>query len=257
MAVTLTLEYPIAIIELNRRDKLNAITQEMRVQFREILHQVRYDDEVRAVILTGAGKAFCAGADVSKMTTRDLRAVRTHFQMNVHPIIKGLHDIEKPVIAAVRGAAVGIGWSFALACDIVVASTTARFSQVFRKVGLAPDGGAVWFLLQRLGMARAKELVFSARFVGAEEALQLGLVNFVVEDDRLMEEARKLALDYASGPTFAFGMAKQLFHQASGRSLDDYLVLEALAQPQLDRSLDHEEGKASFAEKRAPNFRGR
>ena len=126
-----------------------------------------------------------------------------------HTFLRTLHAIEKPVIAAVRGPTVGIGWSIALACDLIVASETARFSQIFRRIGLAPDGGAIWFLTRRIGMARAKELVFTARFVEAQEALSLGLVNHVVPDGELMAKTQELAADLASGPTFAFGHGEE------------------------------------------------
>ena len=143
---------------------------------------------LRVVVVTGAGRGFCSGADVDRMAGQehDLRGGRQRLQQGGHTFIRALHAIEKPTIAAVRGPAVGIGWSIALACDLVVASETARFSQIFRRIGLAPDGGAIWFLTRRLGMAKAKELVFTARFVEAQEALGLGLVNHVVADDQLM-----------------------------------------------------------------------
>ena len=259
MTVDLSIAGAVAKIVLNRPEKLNALSLEMRQSLCEHLAQLRYDDAVRVVIVTGAGRAFCSGADVDRMAGQqhDLRAGRQRMQQGAHAFIRALHAIEKPVIAAVRGPAVGIGWSIALACDLVVASQTARFSQIFRRIGLAPDGGAIWFLTRRLGMARAKELVFSARFVEAEEALALGLVNHVVEDDQLMARTEELAADLAEAPTFALGLAKKLFHAAVGPSLDDYLDLESLVQPQLHLTEDNGEGVAAFREKRAPKFIGR
>ena len=143
-----------------------------------------------------------------------------------------------------------------MGCDLIVASETARFSQVFRKIGLAPDGGAIWFLSKRIGMARAKELVFTARFVDAAEALSLGLVNYVVPDDELMAKAEALAADLAAGPTFAFGMAKKMFAMANG-SYEEFLDVENFVQPQLGQTDDHREGVAAFKEKRPPVFKGR
>src|SRR6516165_3975430 len=170
MSVDLTVDGAVATIVLNRPEKLNALTVEMRDRLSEMLVRLRFDDAVSAIVVTGAGRAFCSGADVDRMAgpAQDLRTGRQRLRHGAHGFIRALHAIEKPVIAAVRGPAVGIGWSLVLACDLVVASKTARFSQIFRRIGLAPDGGAIWFLTRRLGMAKAKELVFSARFVEAE-----------------------------------------------------------------------------------------
>ena len=216
MSVDLTIDGAVAKVVLNRPEKLNALSVEMRERLCDYFARLRFDDQVRVVIVTGAGRGFCSGADVDRMAGQphDLRADRERMQRGGHTFIRALHAIEKPVIAAVRGPAVGIGWSIALACDLVVASKTARFSQIFRRVGLAPDGGAIWFLTRRIGMAKAKELVFSARFVEAEEALALGLVNQVVEDGELMAKTEELAADLAGAPTFALGLAKKLLRPA-------------------------------------------
>ncbi|MGH7054381.1 MAG: enoyl-CoA hydratase/isomerase family protein [Stellaceae bacterium] len=257
MSVALTIEGAVATITLNRPDKLNALNIEMRDLLGQYFHRVRTDDKVRAVLVTGAGRGFCAGADIGGMGgDHDLRAGRQRFQLGGQAFIRTLHAIEKPVVAAVRGPAVGIGWSIALACDLIVASRTARFSQIFRNIGLAPDGGAVWFLARRISMPRLKELVFSGRFVEAEEALSLGLVNEVVDDDRLDARAAALTAELAEGPTFALGLAKMLCHAAGAPSLDDYLAIESLVQPQLHQTADNAEGRAAFREKRRPRFTG-
>lgn len=257
MSVDLIVEGAVAKVVLNRPEKLNALSWEMRQQLREHLERLRFDDAIRAIIITGEGRGFCSGADVGRMQRGGLRAEREKLQQGSHTYLRVLHAIEKPVIAAVRGPAVGIGWSIALACDLVVASETARFAQVFRRLGLAPDGGAVWLLTRRIGLARAKELVFTARFVDVQEALSLGLVNYVVPDGELMTKAEALATDLASGPTFALGLAKKLFHMASGPSYEEFLDYEAFVQPQLDNTEDHREGVAAFREKRTPHFKGR
>jgi 2-(1,2-epoxy-1,2-dihydrophenyl)acetyl-CoA isomerase len=258
MTVELSIAGGVAKIVLNRPEKLNALTVEMREQLYEYFQRLRFDDAVRAIVVTGAGRAFCSGADVDRMGgDHDLRAGRERFQKGAHSYISALHAIEKPVIAAVRGPTVGIGWSIALACDLIVASKSARFSQIFRRIGLAPDGGAIWFLTRRIGMAKAKELVFTARFVEAEEALALGLVNEIVEDEELMARTDELAADLAAAPTFALGLAKKLFHAAVAPSLDQYLEIESFVQPQLHHTQDNAEGRAAFREKRRPNFIGR
>jgi 2-(1,2-epoxy-1,2-dihydrophenyl)acetyl-CoA isomerase len=257
MSVDLQVDGAVAAVTLNRPDKLNALDLEMRARLVEYFTQLRFDDSVRAIVVTGAGRGFCSGADVGRMGESDLPASRHHLQKGGHAFIRALHAIEKPTIAAVRGPAVGIGWSIALACDLIVASKTARFSQIFRRIGLAPDGGAIWFLARRLGMPKAKELVFTGRFVDADEALQLGLVNHVVEDDELMARTQELAAEMAEGPTFAMGLAKKLFHAALGPSLEDYLEIESMVQPQLHQTADNAEGVAAFREKRPPRFTGR
>jgi 2-(1,2-epoxy-1,2-dihydrophenyl)acetyl-CoA isomerase len=259
MSVDLKIDGAVATIVLNRPEKLNALTVEMRESLSEMLVRLRWDDAVRAIVITGAGRAFCSGADIDRMAgqPQDLRAGRQRMQQGGHTFIRALHAIEKPAVAAVRGPAVGIGWSIALACDLVVAARSARFSQIFKRIGLAPDGGAIWFLTRRLGMAKAKELVFSARFVEAEEALALGLVNQVVDDDELLTRTGALAADLAEAPTFALGLAKKLFHAAVGPSLDEYLDIESLVQPQLHHTTDNAEGVAAFREKRPPKFVGR
>ena len=256
MPVDLRIEGPVAKVVLNRPERLNALTWEMRQQLREYFTELRFNDAIRAIVVTGEGRAFCTGADVGGMERKDLRGEREKLAGGSHLYMRALHAIEKPVIAAVRGPTVGIGWSIAMGCDMVIASETARFSQIFRRIGLAPDGGAIWFLTRRIGMAKAKELVFTGRFVEAAEALSLGLVNQVVPDAELEAKADELAADLAAGPTFAFGLAKKMFNMAHG-SYEEFLELENFVQPQLGQTEDHREGVAAFKEKRKPAFKGR
>jgi 2-(1,2-epoxy-1,2-dihydrophenyl)acetyl-CoA isomerase len=173
-----------------------------------------------------------------------------------HRMIRNLAAIEKPVVAAVRGPCAGMGWSLAMACDIVIASETARFAQVFRHIGLVPDGGAVWFLARYLGTLKAKELVFSGRRIDAAEAHALGLVTRVVADGELDEAAWQAALDLARGPTRALGAGKKLFDFMHQPSLDALLAKEAELQSAALASSDHREGVRAFLEKRAPTFTG-
>ncbi len=258
MSVELIVDGAVAKVVLNRPERMNALTVEMRESLREHFSRIRFDDAIRAVIVTGSGAHFCSGADVGRMGGHaDGLAARQRLQYGSHQVIRAMHATEKPVIAAVRGIAVGVGWSLALACDIIIAAEDARFAQVFRKIGLAPDGGAAWFLARRIGVARAKELAFSARQVQAEEALRLGLVEHVVPVAELEARAEAMARDFADGPTFALGLTKKLYDAAIGPRLEDYLELEALVQPQLNQSADHAEGVVAFKEKRKPDFRGR
>ncbi|OWT59048.1 enoyl-CoA hydratase/isomerase family protein [Candidimonas nitroreducens] len=247
----------VAHILINRPERKNALAGDMRAQLAEAFLRAHVDDEVRAVLLTGAGDSFCAGADVSKMAPRDVKDSRMQLQQNAHVLIRNLYNIEKPVIAAVRGIAVGIGLSMMLACDLVVASETAKFSCIFARRGLAPDSGAVFFLSRAIGMARARELVFSTRFFSAQEAAALDLVTRVVPDDALEREALELAEAMAAQPTYALAMAKKMFQFSLSPSLDQFLEMEALIQPQIRQTADFQEGVASFKEKRPARFVGR
>ncbi len=247
----------VATVTLDRPEKMNALTKEMREELIEAFQGLRFNDDVRAVVLTGNGANFCAGADIDRMAEDDLRARRDRLQSLSQTYMRILHGIEKPVIAAVRGHAVGIGMSLVLGCDIVLASDTARFGQTFRRIGYAPDGGGIWFLARRLPMNIAKELVFTGRVFDAAEAHRLGLVNHVVPDGELAERAAAMAADLAEGPTFALGLSKKLFHVAAGPSLEDFLEVEAFVQPTLGATKDHKEGVAAFREKRKPVFKGR
>ncbi|BBG03841.1 MULTISPECIES: enoyl-CoA hydratase/isomerase family protein [Pseudonocardia] len=247
----------LARIRFDNPATLNALSPEERAELAGQFAALRHDDAVRAVLLAGAGTAFCSGADVGRMGENDLPAARTRMQRGVHPLVTNLSAIEKPVISAVRGVAAGIGWGMALASDFVIASENARFSFVFVKRGLVPDGGALYLLTRHIGTMRAKEIVYTGRTVPAAEALELGLVTRVVPDDELENATAELAASMAEGPTRALGFAKRLFANATGPGLEQYLELEALMQPQLNQSDDYREGVAAFREKRPPRFIGR
>jgi 2-(1,2-epoxy-1,2-dihydrophenyl)acetyl-CoA isomerase len=174
----------------------------------------------------------------------------------LHRIGRAIANLKKPVIAAVNGVCAGVGWSYALCADIVIASSTARFAQIFRKIALAPDGGAVWLLAQQVGMMRAKEIVYSGRMVEAAEALALGLALEVLPPEGLLERARTMARSFAEGPTLALGMAKRQFEMAPGATLDQFLEIEFAMQPLMSRTEDHHEGIQAFKDRRPARFKG-
>jgi len=256
MNVRLEKDGALAILTLDRPDRLNAMADPMWDALHGHLMTIAADDVIRAVILTGAGRAFCSGGDVTGMAKSDILSGRARSQRR-HRAVLALYNLEKPVIAAVRGAVYGIGNALALACDIVVASDTTKFSMAFKKVGVVPDGGAIFFLTQNLGVARAKELVYTARVVPAAEALALGLVARVVADDKLEIETRALATELAESATYALALAKKMFHSMYVPTLEQLMELETLASGAARLTHDHKEGVEAFKEKRPPRFQGR
>ena len=242
-------------ITLNRPDVLNAFDTAMHEGLATALKAAR-DPEVRAVVLTGAGRGFCVG--------QDLRAfeggpgdIGERLRSQYHPNILAIRALEKPVIAAVNGPAAGAGLSFALACDLRIASDAASFVPAFVNVGLVPDSGGSFFAVRLLGQARAFEWLTSGRKLSAAEAQAWGLVSEVVEADRLAARAAELAATAAAMPTRGIGMTKRLLDGASTRTLGEQLELEAQLQTVATQSEDFAEGVASFLEKREPRFRGR
>jgi 2-(1,2-epoxy-1,2-dihydrophenyl)acetyl-CoA isomerase len=255
MSVRYEVREAVGVVTLDRPEKLNALTVEMREALGTHFEAAGRDPGVRAVLLHSSGTAFCASGDVSRMGDFTPTSGRDLLKL-AHRMVRNLANIEKPVVAAVRGPVAGIGWSMALACDAVIASETARFSMVFRNVGLVPDGGAVYFLTQHLGLLRAKELVYSGRRIDAGEAHALGLVNKVVADSDLEREAWDQAIAFAQGPTFAFGVAKKMFKLMYQPDLETLLDAEAWAQGLALLTDDHREGVRAFFDKRKPQFRG-
>lgn len=256
MSIQITKQNGIATVLLNRPDKLNALSAEMYHELADQFDALGRDDEVRAVILTGAGRAFCAGGDVVSMGNYDVVAGRKRSRGH-HRTILALNNLEKPVIAAVRGPAAGVGASLALACDLIIASETAYLLMAFKNVGIPPDGGAVYFLTQYVGIARAKELVYTARKLPAQEARDMGIVMKVVPDAQLETEANTLALDIAGSATYALTLAKKLFQSMYTPTLEQLLEMEILAVCGARLTHDHKEGIAAFREKRKPKFEGR
>lgn len=248
----------VAEITFNRPDSLNAVDDELAAELLEALKNAERDSTVRALLLTGAGKAFCAGQDLQAVRDRpgDL-SFRDHLLKTFNPIIARLAAIEKPAIAAVNGAAVGAGFGLALACDIRYASDAARFRMAFGGIGLAPDSGTSYFLPRLVGLGRALELAYTNELIDARTALDLGLVNKVFPGADLLAQARALAAQLAAGPTRGYGLTKRAMLRAASASLAEALDYEAHLQDVAGRTADHHEGVAAFLEKRKPNFTGR
>ena len=255
MAIKVQLDGAVAIVTLDRPEKKNAMLLAMRDSLAEACERLNDSPEVRAVVLTGAGSDFCAGADIGEMGMGGLNGSFLRAR-HMHKVIRAIARVQKPVICATRGVAVGMGFSMALAADVIVASETSRFSQIQRKIALPPDAGGAWFLVRQLGMAKAKDLAFSARMVGSAEALALGLVHKVVPDAALMDEALALAREYAAAPTIALGLAKRMFDVASTLTLDEFMDLEGSMLPLAVQAEDFKEGTQAFKDKRPAAFTG-
>jgi 2-(1,2-epoxy-1,2-dihydrophenyl)acetyl-CoA isomerase len=249
-----------AVVTLNRPDRLNSFNAEMHERLRAVLGEAKRSDDVRALLLTGAGRGFCAGQDLSdRVVAADAAPVDlgTTISTYYNPLIRTLHELPKPVVCAVNGVAAGAGANIALACDVVLAARSASFVQAFCRIGLVPDSGGTYFLPRLVGTARAMGLALLGDKLGAEDAERWGLVWKCVDDARLMDEARGLAAQLAAGPTKGLGEIKRALYASPGNSLDAQLDFERDLQRELGRSADYREGVAAFMQKRPPRFTGR
>ena len=245
-------------VTLNRPDKLNAFNDAMHHAMSAALQRAETDDACRAVLLTGAGRGFCAGQDLSDRMGAaggppDLgRTLDTLY----NPMMRRLKALPKPVVAAVNGVAAGAGANIALACDIVLAAESARFIQAFVKIGLVPDSGGTWFLPRLVGMQRAKAMAMLGDAVSAEEAERIGLIWRCIDDEKLMPEAEALAKRLAQAPTRALALIKSGLNASFDNTLEKQLELEKHLQQVAGRTRDYSEGVAAFLEKRKPEFTG-
>jgi len=247
-------------LTLNRPKSYNSLTVELKERLLTALREAAETADVRAVVLTGAGKAFCAGQDLKEHVgflqagdPAPLRTVADHY----NPIVRTIVDMAKPVIAAVNGPAAGAGAAFAYACDLRLAAASSNFLMAFANVGLGPDSGAAWTLQRLVGYGRAAELMMLARTVDAQEALRLGLVSEVVVDDELATRAHAVAAKLAAGPTVAYAKIKEVLGVGAHGTLEETLEAEGAAQAVLGETADHREAVEAFVAKRRPDFRGK
>jgi 2-(1,2-epoxy-1,2-dihydrophenyl)acetyl-CoA isomerase len=248
----------VATITLNRPDVLNALNTGLMSGLRTAIDQAGADPAVRAVIITGAGRGFSAGADLSTTAPQgELRDLGNSLRERYHPVIEGMRNLPKPIITAVNGVAAGAGMSIALAGDIVLAGTSASFLQAFSKIGLVPDAGSTYFLPRYVGEVRARALAILADKISAGEALQYGMVWKVFSDEELMMQAQSMAAHLAKMPTRAYALIKQALNASLDHSLAEQLEIEADLQRQAGQTEDFREGVAAFLTKRKPVFKGR
>ncbi|MBK7414418.1 MAG: 2-(1,2-epoxy-1,2-dihydrophenyl)acetyl-CoA isomerase [Dechloromonas sp.] len=250
----------IARLTLNRPDKLNSFNTEMHAELRTALDSIQNDTSFRVLVLTGAGRAFCAGQDLAdramQMVDGKMPDIGNVVEASYKPLILRLQNLRVPTIAAVNGIAAGAGASVALACDLVVAAKSASFLQAFSKIGLIPDTGGTWFLPQRIGMARAMGLALLADKLPAEKAAEWGLIWSCVEDAEFAGAVDALAKQLSTAPTKALVRTRQAMHAAPGHTLEQQLSFEGSFMRELGWSPDYAEGVAAFMEKRAPKFTG-
>ena len=251
--VSVTIEGRVAILAFNQPEVMNAVSARMIAGAMAALESIDDDPALRALVLTGSGKAFCAGANLAEVEPG--LSAGDMLERVYHPFLFRLKDLRLPVVTAVNGAAVGIGMSFALSGDLCIAARSAFFQQGFAKLGLVPDGGSSWLLPRLIGLARARELALLSEKLPAEKALAWGLINAVADDEKLMSEALALAARLAEGPA-SLALTRKLFWDSPGNSYETQLRLEQAAQQRAGNTQDFQEGLAAFHAKRPPRFTG-
>lgn len=257
-SILIKIENQVAYITLNRPDVFNSFNREMALLLQSILEDCEYNNEVRSIVITGNGKAFCAGQDLKEVTSPELNpGFKKILEEHYNPIITRIRAINKPVIAAVNGVAAGAGANIALSCDLVVASNKASFIQAFSKIGLIPDSGGTFFLPRLIGFQKATALMMLGDKVTAEEAEELGMIFKVISSESFNEEVEKVAVKLANMPTKALGLIKELLNKSITNTLEQQLELEGKLQIEAALSEDYTEGVNAFMEKRKPIFKGK
>lgn len=251
----------VMILTLNRPEVLNSFNEAMAKETQMALDQAEQNPEIRAVIITGEGRGFCAGQDLQEVLTSEMnptpKPIQKIVEEHYNPIVQKIREIEKPVIAAVNGVAAGAGANLALVCDFVIADESVAFVQAFSKIGLVPDTGGTWILPRLVGMAQATRMMFLGDKVMATEAKSLGMIYDVSENGTALEKSKNLAGQLAVQPTKAFGYTKKLLNQSFESILSQQLQAEALFQAKAGATEDHQEGVAAFLEKRKPHYQGK
>jgi 2-(1,2-epoxy-1,2-dihydrophenyl)acetyl-CoA isomerase len=255
-SIKYSLEESVARITLNRPDKFNSFNREMALQMQDALDQAANDNQVRAVYITGEGKAFCAGQDLGEAMDSNGPGIQKIVSEHYNPIIKKIRETEKPFVCAVNGVAAGAGANIALACDVVIAASSASFLQAFSKIGLVPDSGGTFFLPRLIGLQRASALMMLGDKVSAADALQMGMLYKVVDAAKLSEEAMTIAKTLSEMPTKGIGLTKRLLNASMFNSMDKQLIMEEVIQTEAGKTYDYNEGVKAFLEKRKPVFKG-
>jgi len=250
------IEDQVCIIKLNRPKVFNSFNKEMAMQMQAILDDCETNADVRAILLTGEGKAFCAGQDLQEITDPNGPALSDIVSQHYNPIIERIRNIEKPIVCAVNGVAAGAGANIALACDITIAGESVAFIQAFSKIGLIPDSGGTFFLPRIIGMQKAAALMMLADKIMAVDAEKMGMIYKVCADEVLMEETLKVAKKLAALPTIGLGLTKRALNKSMTNDLTAQLALEDELQTAAGKTYDYNEGVAAFLEKRRPNFKG-
>ncbi len=246
----------VLVVTLNRPEKLNCFNREMALQLISVLDEAENNNNIRAIIITGMGKAFCAGQDLSEAIDPNGPGIKKIVGEHYNPIILKIRSIEKPIIAVINGVAAGAGANIALACDIIYASKSASFIQAFSKIGLIPDSGGTYTLPRLVGFNLASALMISGDKLSADDAKNFGIVYKVFDEENLMELSIASAIKIAAMPTKAIGLTKRLLNKTYSNSLEQQLLLEKNLQIEAANTLDYKEGVNAFLEKRSPYFKG-